>query len=93
MKIDGTSVKPFANNLPVEPTTKKAAPMDLRNNNNVTTLAQNPDTDGSGGKLDQPAEVLLKGKRLYISDFDHPVKHFANTKSDAPHTMSVIELP
>jgi hypothetical protein len=37
--------------------------------------------------------VLLKGKRLYISDFDHPVKHFANTKSDAPHTMSVIELP
>lgn len=67
--------------------------VDLRNGNKVTTLAQNPDTDGTGGKLDQPAEVLLKGKRLYISDFDHPVKHFANTKSDAPHTMSVIDLP
>lgn len=67
--------------------------VDLRNGNKVTTLAQNPDTDGTDGKLDQPAEVLLKGKRLYISDFDHPVKHFANTKSDAPHTMSVIELP
>ncbi|GAB3866132.1 SMP-30/gluconolactonase/LRE family protein [Hymenobacter segetis] len=66
--------------------------VDLRNGNKVTTLAQNPDTDGSGGKLDQPAEVLLKGKRLYISNFDHPVKHFANTKSDAPHTMSVIDL-
>ena len=66
--------------------------VDLRNGNKVTTLAQNPDTDGTGGKLDQPAEVLLKGKRLYISDFDHPVKHFANTKSDAPHTMSVIDL-
>ena len=67
--------------------------VDLRNGNKVTTLAQNPDTDGSGGKLDQPAEVLLQGKRLYISNLDHPVKHFANTKSDAPHTMSVIELP
>ena len=66
--------------------------VDLRNGNKVITLAQNPDTDGTGGKLDQPAEVLLKGKRLYISDFDHPVKHFANTKSDAPHTMSVIDL-
>ena len=66
--------------------------VDLRNGNKVTTLAQNPDTDGTGGQLDQPAEVLLKGKRLYISDFDHPVKHFANTKSDAPHTMSVIDL-
>ena len=67
--------------------------VDLRNGNKVTTLAQNPDTDGSGGKLDQPAEVLLQGKRLYVSNFDHPAKHFANTKSDAPHTMSVIELP
>ena len=66
--------------------------VDLRNGNKVTTLAQNPDTDGTGGQLDQPAEVLLKGKRLYISDFDHPVKHFANSKSDAPHTMSVIDL-
>ncbi len=61
--------------------------------NSVTTLAQNPDTDGAGGKIDQPAEVLLKGKRLYISNYDNPVKHFVNTKSDAPHTESVIELP
>ncbi|WP_210515362.1 SMP-30/gluconolactonase/LRE family protein [Hymenobacter terricola] len=67
--------------------------VDLRNGNAVTTLAQNGDTDGSGGKLDQPAEVLLKGKRLYISDFDKPEKHFVNAKSDAPHTMSVIDLP
>ena len=27
MEIDGTTIKPFATNLPVEPTTKKAAPM------------------------------------------------------------------
>lgn len=67
--------------------------VDLRNGNTVTTLAQNGDTDGIGGLLDQPAEVLLKGKRLYISDFDKPEKKFVNSKSDAPHTMSVIDLP
>ncbi len=60
--------------------------------NSVSTLAQNPDTDGAGGKIDQPAEVLLKGKRLYISNYDNPVKHFVNTKSDAPHTESYIDL-
>ncbi|GAB3294167.1 SMP-30/gluconolactonase/LRE family protein [Hymenobacter tenuis] len=60
--------------------------------NSVTTLAQNGDTDGRNGLLDQPAEVLLKGNRLYISDFDKPEKNFVNIKSDAPHTMSVIDL-
>ena len=67
--------------------------VDLRNGNAVTTLAQNGDTDGAGGLLDQPAEVLLQGKRLYISNYDNPNKHFVNSKSDAPHTMSVIDLP
>ncbi|AIZ64032.1 hypothetical protein PK28_10600 [Hymenobacter sp. DG25B] len=60
--------------------------------NTVTTLAQNGDTDGRNGLLDQPAEVLLKGSRLYISNFDKPEKNFVNTKSDAPHTMSVIDV-
>jgi DNA-binding beta-propeller fold protein YncE len=67
--------------------------VDLRNGNAVTTLAQNGDTDGTGGLLDQPAEVLLQGKRLYVSNFDKPEKHFVNSKSDAPHTMSIIDLP
>ncbi len=58
----------------------------------VSVLAQNGDTDGTGGALDQPAEVLLKGDRLYISDFDKPEKKFVNTKSDAPHTMSYITI-
>ncbi|WP_139921698.1 SMP-30/gluconolactonase/LRE family protein [Hymenobacter sp. DG01] len=58
----------------------------------VTTLAQNGDTDGRDGLLDQPAEVLLKGQRLYVSDFDKPERNFVNTRSDAPHTMSYISL-
>ena len=55
-------------------------------------LARNGDTNGAGGKLDQPAEELLKGKQLLISDYDKPDKKFVNTKSDAPHTESVIDL-
>ncbi|SFP87314.1 SMP-30/gluconolactonase/LRE family protein [Hymenobacter arizonensis] len=66
--------------------------VDLRNGNQVTTIAQNGDTDGAGGLLDQPAEVLLKGNRLYVANFDKPDKNFVNTKSDAPHTVSVIDL-
>ncbi|CCH56842.1 hypothetical protein BN8_06230 [Fibrisoma limi BUZ 3] len=58
----------------------------------VTTLAQNGDTDGKDGRLDQPAEVLLKGKRLFISEYDNPEKKFVNTKADDVHTMSYIDL-
>ena len=65
--------------------------VDLKTNAH-TTLARNGDTDGAGGKLDQPAEVLLKGKQLIISNYDNPEKHFVNTKSDAPHTESVIDF-
>ena len=57
-----------------------------------TVLSRNGDTDGTGGLLDQPAEVLLKGNQLIISNYDNPGKHFVNTKSDAPHTESVIDL-
>lgn len=57
-----------------------------------TVLARNGDTDGANGRLDQPAEVLLKGKQLLVSDYDKPDKKFVNTKSDAPHTESVIDL-
>jgi DNA-binding beta-propeller fold protein YncE len=60
---------------------------------NVSTLAQNGDTDGANGRLDQPAEVLMKGNRLYISNYDNPEKHFVNTKADKVHTMSYIDLP
>lgn len=35
-------------------------------------LSQNGDTDGSDGRLDQPAEVLLRNNKRYISNFDVP---------------------
>lgn len=58
----------------------------------VNTLLQNGDTDRKDGRLDQPAEVLLKGNRLYITDFDKPEKKFVNTKAIDVHTMSYIDL-
>lgn len=59
----------------------------------VSTLVQNGDTDGKDGRIDQPAEVLLKGNRLYITDYDKPEKKFVNTKADDVHTMSYVDLP
>ena len=59
----------------------------------VATIVQNGDTDGKNGRIDQPAEVLLKGNRLFITDFDKPEKKFVNTKADDVHTMSYIDLP
>lgn len=58
----------------------------------MNTLAQNGNTDGHDGRLDQPAEVLLKGKRLYISNYDKPDKKFVNKNADEVHTMSYIDI-
>ena len=86
---------PCVDGLIIDRTTDKLYPcnsrenaievVDLRNNNAVATLAQHGDTDGAGGLPDQPAEVLLKGKRLYVSDFDKPEKT-SSTASPTPRT-------
>ncbi|MBC6989829.1 SMP-30/gluconolactonase/LRE family protein [Hymenobacter sp. BT491] len=100
MALKGKKI-PCIDGLIIDRTTDKAYVCNSRENaieiinladGTVTTLAQNGDTDGQNGLLDQPAEVLLKGNRLYISDFDKPEKKFVNQKSDAPHTMSYIDV-
>ncbi len=58
----------------------------------VETLAQNGDTDGSDGGMDQPCEVLLRGNELIVSNMDWPVPGCVNTKYDEPCTLSVIKL-
>jgi len=55
----------------------------------VTTLAKNPQTDGSGGRLDKPSEARLRGRKVYVANIDLPLD--GNTY-DAPHTISVIDL-
>lgn len=58
----------------------------------VRTLAADEENDGSGGRLDQPCEVLLRGDELIVSNMDFPVPGGVNTKSDKRYTISVIKL-
>ena len=59
----------------------------------ITVLAQNGDTDGADGRLDQPGEPLVRGGELVVTCFDKvtgPDK--VNTGHDAPHTLCAIGL-
>ena len=58
----------------------------------VETLAQNGETDGLDGGMDQPCEILLRGRELIVSNMDWPVPGCINTKYDKPCTLSVIKL-
>jgi len=58
----------------------------------VRTLWQNDDCDGSDGRLDQPCEVLIRGKELIIVNFDWPFPGLKNSEFDKHHTLSVIRL-
>ena len=58
----------------------------------VKTLWENPDTDGSGGLLDQPCEPALRGDELIVVNFDMPFPGLQNTSFDKPHTISAIDV-
>ncbi|WP_136443857.1 hypothetical protein [Pacificoceanicola onchidii] len=61
---------------------------------NKSLLAQNPDTDGTGGALDAPAEVIVRGKDAIITNFDATglTPDMVNQAADLPITLSVIRL-
>ncbi|SEL02479.1 SMP-30/gluconolactonase/LRE family protein [Parapedobacter koreensis] len=61
----------------------------------VITLHQNGDTDGADGKLDQPAEVALRGNELIIVNMDMAWATpglSVNTKVDLESNLSKIDL-
>ena len=60
----------------------------------VETLHRNGDSDGTGGLLDEPCEVLIDGKRLVVVNMDWwwDCEWLTNTKVDRPFNISVIEL-
>ncbi len=58
----------------------------------VQTLAVDKENDGSGGRLDQPCEVLIRGDEVIVSNLDMPVPGGVNQTFDKPYTMSVIKL-
>ena len=57
------------------------------------TLAENGDTDGSDGRMDQPCEPLLVGNKLYVANYDQPNDGFVNSGYDKVHNMTVIQVP
>lgn len=64
-------------------------------NGKVTTLHQNGDTDGADGKLDQPAEVALRGNELIIVNMDMAwatPNLSVNTKVDTLYNLSKLNL-
>lgn len=82
-KKDNIYVADFSNNAvaKVDPSGK------------ITVLAQNGDTDGAGGLLDQPGEPIVWRGMLVVTCFDKvtgPDK--VNTGHDEPHTIVVIDM-
>ncbi len=67
--------------------------LDVDENGKIRVIAQNGDTDGLDGSIDQPAGVILRGKQLIISNFDNvPGPPHVNTGHDEYCTLSVIDL-
>lgn len=59
----------------------------------ITVLAQNGDTDGSGGLMDQPGEPIVWNGKLVVTCFDMvtgPDK--VNTGHDKPYTIVALDL-
>ncbi len=89
-----------ADGLFFDPRTEKIYVADSRANavqmvsldGTVETLAQNGDTDGLDGGMDQPCEVVIRGKEAIVSNMDWPVSGCINSKYDEPCTLSVIKL-
>ena len=60
---------------------------------NVKVLAKSGDCNGSDGGLDQPAEPLIRGDELIVSNFDLVTgTDKLNFGHDKPYTLSVIKL-
>ena len=59
----------------------------------ITVLAQNGDTDGADGGMDQPGEPIVRGRQVIVTSFDMVTgKDKVNTKHDKPHTIVVFDL-
>ena len=82
-KKDNIYVADFSNNA-----VAKVSP-----SGKITVLAQNGDTNGAGGLLDQPGEPIVWNGKLVVTCFDKvtgPDK--VNTGHDKPHTIVVIDM-
>lgn len=89
-----------ADGLEMDPKTNVIYVADSRTNSiqmvhpdgSVKTLAQNGDTNGLDGGMDQPCETRLRGRELIVSNMDWPVPGTINQQYDVQATLSVIQL-
>ncbi|WP_020211101.1 SMP-30/gluconolactonase/LRE family protein [Gilvimarinus chinensis] len=59
----------------------------------VSLIADYPDNKGENGAIDQPADVMVYGDKLLISNFDLMTgKGIRNSKHSKPYTVSYILL-
>ena len=59
----------------------------------ISTIAQYSDNDGTNGKLDQPADVIIYNNKLIISNFDCVTdQNKVNRKHDKPYTLSSLNI-
>lgn len=59
----------------------------------VMLLAESPDSNGSMGQLDQPADLIVFGEKLVISNFDLMTgKGMKNSQHSKPYTLSFLPL-
>jgi DNA-binding beta-propeller fold protein YncE len=93
--VDGIFFEASTNWIYIADSQKNAVRRVNTMTNAFETLWENDDSPGTGGLLDQPAEVLVRGNDLLVVNFDagfpaaQPGK---NRTHDAPHTISVIKL-
>ncbi|MGA9652238.1 SMP-30/gluconolactonase/LRE family protein, partial [Pedobacter sp.] len=59
----------------------------------INLVAEYPDNDGSNGAIDQPADVIVWGEKLLISNFDlMKGVGIVNSAHSKPYTISYIDL-
>jgi sugar lactone lactonase YvrE len=59
----------------------------------ISVLAQNPDTGGRNGDLNEPGEPIVWRGRLVVSNFDAVIEpDKVNQGHESPATMSVLDL-
>jgi len=61
---------------------------------NLELLAQNGDTTGINGELDAPAEVIIRGNEVIVTNFDAVFDNpnMVNKTAEKPITLSVIRI-
>ncbi|WP_439880685.1 hypothetical protein ACSX1A_16200 [Pontibacter sp. MBLB2868] len=89
---DGIYIDKATDNLYIANSQKNAINI-VTPDGKVSVLAQNGNTTGIDGKMDQPCEPLLVGDKLIVANYDQPNEGFVNERYDEVHNMTIIQVP